>query len=74
MSPKRIIPAIFLLAALAFLSAELAAADTAVEPRLKKTIELYRAEGAEKALPEFERLNILFEKDGDHDSRAQTER
>ena len=43
-----------------------AAADVATEADLEAAISLYRAEGAETALPEFERLRFSF---AENDSR-----
>lgn len=48
--------------------------NTATKSELELTIEVYRAEGAEKALPEFERLHALFEHNGDRINTVQAER
>lgn len=41
---------------------------------LDRTIELYRAEGAGKTLPDFERLHVLFEQNDDRVNKARAER
>mgnify|MGYP001606568990 CR=1 FL=1 len=55
-------------------STVVATGNTVTESELKSTIELYRAQGAEKALPGFERLYVLFEENGDRVSSVQAER
>jgi CHAT domain-containing protein len=52
----------------------LAATVAATDHELESAIGLYRAEGAEKALPEFERLHTLFEDRGDRLNESRAER
>ena len=51
-----------------------AANEASTEPELERAIALYRAEGAEKALSEFERLHVLFEQNGERNNEAIAER
>jgi CHAT domain-containing protein len=74
MSQKHTSLAFLLLTGLIVLSTALAANNAATESELERTIELYRAEGAEKTLPEFERLHILFEQNGDRINETLAER
>ena len=46
----------------------------ATEAELDAVIALYRAEGAEKALPEFERLHALFKERGNRVNESRAER
>ena len=46
----------FVLAVGALLACQMPAAADELDPRLEAAVALYRQEGAEKALPEFERL------------------
>ena len=48
--------------------------DAATASELDSAITFYRAEGAEKALPEFERLHTLFDQSGDRVNVSMAER
>jgi len=48
--------------------------DSTTTIELTSAIALYRAEGAEKALPEFERLHALYEEQGERVNTAGAER
>ena len=74
MKPNRTSLAFLLVIGLIAWSTVNATSDTATESELELTIKVYRAEGAEKALPEFERLHVLFEYSGDHVNQLQAER
>lgn len=74
MNPKRTNLALFLLIGFIATLATQAATNTATEAELDSAISLYRAEGAEKALPEFERLHALFEASDDQVNRVRAER
>jgi len=74
MKPKHSSLALFLLTGLMITLVTQAAKDTAVETELDAVIGMYRAEGAEKALPEFERLLALFEKNNDRVNGSRAER
>lgn len=73
MNPMRFNLYLLLLAGFMITSLTPAASGAATEAELASAIELYRAEGAEKALPEFERLHALFAKSADrvNESRAK---
>ena len=74
MNLKRASLALLLLTGFMITSVAQAAKGAATEADLDATIALYRAEGAEKALPEFERLHALFEKSNDRVNGARAER
>jgi len=74
MSPKHTSLAFLLLSGLIIWSIAPAANNAATESELESAIALYRAEGAEQALPEFERLHILFEQNGDRINETLAER
>jgi CHAT domain-containing protein/Tfp pilus assembly protein PilF len=74
MRPKRTSLACLLIIGLIAWSTVQAANDSATESELESTIKLYRAEGAEKTLPEFERLHVLFEQNGDRVNETLAER
>lgn len=50
------------------------AAETSAEAELNSVIELYRSEGAEQALPNFERLHVVFVESDDRINAARSGR
>ena len=74
MNPKHIILAMLLFTGHLTVLSALAAMVAGTDDELGSVIELYRAEGAEKALPEFERLHTLYENSDDHLNEARAER
>ena len=65
---------LLLLAGFLTVSLMQAATGAVTEAELDSAIALYRAEGAEKALPEFERLHALFIKSDDRVNGTRAER
>ena len=65
---------LFLLSVLLAASSTYASVDTATEAELTAAIALYRAEGAETALPEFKRLHAFFKQNQDRVNEFQAER
>ena len=65
---------LFLLGMLMLAPKTLPADNHAVDPELESAISLYRADGAEAALPEFERLAARYRQGGDQVSAAMAER
>ena len=60
----------FVLAVGALLACQVPAAADELDPRLEAAVALYRQEGAEKALPEFERLAKAFNGREEHRDKA----
>jgi CHAT domain-containing protein/Tfp pilus assembly protein PilF len=65
---------LLLVTALMAVTAAHSAERLTVDPELESVVQLYRAEGAEKALPEFQKLHARFNKAGDQQNAAQAER
>lgn len=73
MRPDRRIILVLLLAATALLTPATAPAQARETAELDAVIRQYRAEGPESTLPEFERLQALYQRSGDRFNEARAE-
>jgi CHAT domain-containing protein len=74
MRRREVIPVLLLLTALISMTSAANAPAVASDADLDRAIATYRSEGAEQALPEFERLLTAFTEDGDAFNMARAER
>jgi CHAT domain-containing protein/tetratricopeptide (TPR) repeat protein len=74
MRRREVIPVLLLLTALVSLTSAANTSAVASDADLDRAISTYRSEGAERALPEFERLLTAFTEDGDAFNTARAER
>jgi len=74
MKLNRTLLALLLLTGFMIISIALATKDAATAAELESVIALYRAEGAEKALPKFEQLYTSFKKRGEQVNEAMAQR